>query len=407
MKLVSAWQIAMLIVQKRIAIALWMVGSGLLWAHPTLDSKVALNFQRDTVHAVLQMPLDDLLVAEPGLKEPGDGTIELDDIRLRNYMLAHFKVVPSGGVTWESVIKEWRVANPTSMELPAMVHATLVLMPDRKPINQLTLNVDLISHEVRNHSILVVLQSDWEAGIAAQAPQSLGTLGHDRTQITVTRNRPQPFAAWLSFVSLGAEHILSGLDHLLFLALVLIAASLQQQSKAWGEAKRPVAAARSALGIVTAFTLGHSATLGLGALGVVNFSAFWVEALVAVSIVLSAVHLLRPIFAGQETWVAGGFGLVHGLAFAQSLEILHLSVKDRIVSLFGFNLGIELMQMVLAVAFLPLLLWCLRNPFQSELRRASGCLGLIAGMVWLVQRTSCTIFQETRLWDYAPCFWLP
>jgi hypothetical protein len=110
------------------------------------------------------------------------------------------------------------------------------------------------------------------------------------------------------------------------------------------------------LRIVTAFTLGHSLTLGLAAFGLVQLPSRPVEVLIAVSILLSAIHAIRPLFPGREAAIAAFFGLIHGLAFASALGDLGFSSWYRLVSLLGFNLGIEAMQLTVVAVTLPSLL---------------------------------------------------
>jgi len=137
------------------------------------------------------------------------------------------------------------------------------------------------------------------------------------------------------YVRLGVEHILSGWDHLLFiLGLVLL-----------------VGRGRALLWTITAFTAGHSITLGLAALGIVRFSPGPIEALIAFSIYLLAIELVRSQ-RGQWTliqrmpWiVAGTFGLLHGLGFAGALREVGLPEGEIPLALLSFNLGIELGQL--------------------------------------------------------------
>ena len=144
---------------------------------------------------------------------------------------------------------------------------------------------------------------------------------------------------------LGVEHILFGFDHLLFvLGLVLL-----------------VRGGRRLLLTITAFTLGHSVTLALAALGVVHLPSSPIEALIAFSILVLAVELARRHKTGDESrswlgrspwWVASGFGLLHGLGFAGALSEIGLPAGDIPAALFAFNLGIELGQLAFVATVL-------------------------------------------------------
>jgi hypothetical protein len=158
------------------------------------------------------------------------------------------------------------------------------------------------------------------------------------------------------FLRLGVEHILGGIDHLLFvLCLVLL-----------------VDGARRLLVTVTAFTLAHSVTLALATLGLVRVPSGPVEASIALSIVLLAVELVRR-WRGEagmtvrRPWtVSFAFGLLHGLGFAGALSEIGLPEGDIPLALFLFNVGVELGQ----VSFVALVLG-LRAAGRVALRRGS------------------------------------
>ncbi|HEY2470169.1 MAG TPA: HupE/UreJ family protein, partial [Terracidiphilus sp.] len=159
-----------------------------------------------------------------------------------------------------------------------------------------------------------------------------------------------------SMFHLGMRHIAEGTDHLLFLLVLLLPAPLLVS----GRRRGPPAGVRQSLvrilGIVTAFTIGHSITLLLAALGLVRVPERPIEVLIAASILVSAVHALYPIFPGRETWIAASFGLIHGLAFAATLDRLGLGRWERVTGILAFNLGIETMQMLVVVIILPSLM---------------------------------------------------
>jgi hypothetical protein len=138
--------------------------------------------------------------------------------------------------------------------------------------------------------------------------------------------------------------------------------------------------------IVTAFTAGHSLTLLLGSLGWVRLPAQPVEVLIALSILVSAAHTVRPLFPGREAWVAAGFGLVHGLAFASTLANLRLDAGPMALSILGFNLGIELMQLVVIGLTIPWLMLLSRTPAYRLVRLSGASLAALAAIAWVVER---------------------
>jgi len=178
-----------------------------------------------------------------------------------------------------------------------------------------------------------------------------------------------------SYLSLGAEHLLTGWDHLAFvLGLVLL-----------------VPNRRRLLGTITAFTLGHSVTLSLAALGFVRLPPAPLEAAIAASIFILALELSRdrPTALGRRPWwMAAGFGLLHGLGFAGALAQVGLPAQEIPLALFSFNVGIELGQ--IAFVTLLLLLGLALRPLQARLPAWSAavptyCIGSLAAF-WTLDR---------------------
>jgi hypothetical protein len=115
-----------------------------------------------------------------------------------------------------------------------------------------------------------------------------------------------------------------------------------------------------------------------------------VEALIAVSILVAAVHAVRPIFPGREALIAGLFGLVHGMAFSVTLSTLELSGRQLMLSLLGFNLGVEIMQLVVVALVLPALVILARTKAYPQLRIAAALLTGVAATGWLLDRLGVT-----------------
>jgi hydrogenase/urease accessory protein HupE len=173
------------------------------------------------------------------------------------------------------------------------------------------------------------------------------------------------------FFRLGVEHILSGYDHLLFLAALLVRGG-----------RLP-----SLIKIVTGFTVAHSLTLALAVLGVVTVPARVVEPAIAASIVWVAVENIVSREGPSRRWVVSFlFGLVHGLGFASALEELALPPWRLAGALLGFNLGVEAGQGLVVAAGLPFLLWIRTRSWEPHaVRTVSGLLAL-AGAAWFVDR---------------------
>ena len=195
-------------------------------------------------------------------------------------------------------------------------------------------------------------------------------------------------ASWWTpnLFQLGLRHIAEGTDHLLFLLVLLLPAPLLVAGGRWKGTTGVRTSLLRILRIVTAFTIGHSITLALAAFGVVHLPSRPIEVLIAVSILVSAVHALRPIFPGREAGIAAFFGLIHGLAFASTLSQLGLGRWERLTGILAFNLGIETMQLAVVAATLPTLILMSRTRAYPWLRVGGALFAGAASIGWIVER---------------------
>ena len=157
------------------------------------------------------------------------------------------------------------------------------------------------------------------------------------------------------FLREGVHHILIGYDHIAFLLSLLLPVVLRRVNGKWEPVANLRYAVTQATVIVTAFTIAHSITLSLAALGWVVPSSRWVEATIAASVLMAALNNIWPVLTNRLWMAAFGFGLIHGFGFAGALSELGLPTGARVLSLLGFNLGVEAGQLGLVLVFLPVL----------------------------------------------------
>jgi hypothetical protein len=289
--------------------------------------------------------------------------------------------------------------------------------------DRLTLKLELFFAVAPSHHHFLYVESpgdSLEAILAASA---------SATQLEL-RPASANDTGFLQFVGMGIEHIATGFDHLAFLLALLISAR----------------AAREVLAIVTGFTLGHSLTLSLAVLGIVQADRGAVECLIGLTIALAAagnlIHGeregrvagltavaitaalllipadLRPslsaasitaiaVTAGSAVWLAGarsrefsipsrallamGFGWVHGLGFASALQDLHLPRSRLIPTLLGFNVGVEIGQLLAVLAATTLIKIVATITPAARLRSGvpaavASAILLAAGLAWFLTR---------------------
>jgi hypothetical protein len=208
---------------------------------------------------------------------------------------------------------------------------------------------------------------------------------------------PTWWQAASSFVRLGVEHILGGIDHLLFVCCLVI----------------PVRRWRPLVAIVTAFTVAHSLTLIAAALGV-RPDALWfppfVETLIAASIVyMAAENVLRPAEVLERRWpMAFAFGLVHGFGFSFALgESLQFAGAHLVTSLAAFNVGVEFGQVAVLLVVAPLLAWVF-----ARVTRPTALVAVLSLLVghtawhWMTERGSELLAYEVALGAPSAATWL-
>src|SRR5262249_7258357 len=144
---------------------------------------------------------------------------------------------------------------------------------------------------------------------------------------------------------------------------------------------------KNILEIVTAFTVAHSITLTLAATGTVQLSTRFIEPAIAASVIIAALNNLVPMFPERGWLAALGFGLLHGFGFANALSDLGLHQEQLALTLFGFNLGVELGQLAIVAIFLPPALTLRRLLLYPRLvlQFGSGTIVVIAAS-WFAER---------------------
>lgn len=221
--------------------------------------------------------------------------------------------------------------------------------------------------------------------LAQQGESSLGLVDHAKPEIVI--ESAHPHVGIVGFIFSGIAHIGAapsewrdadggwklpdGIDHIMFLLGLLLGGGTLLRL----------------LGIATGFTVGHTITLALATLGVVHPPARVIEPLIALSIAFVAIEALTRRWEKHRWKIALGFGLVHGFGFANALTALHLSTGAKVKALFGYNLGVEIGQLVIVLALAPLVLAAHRRPWARRWVISPIAVAIfVAGMYWFVTR---------------------
>lgn len=368
------------------------------FAHPSPNTLIFLDISPDRVSVELQIPLPELALSfGHGITKNPETVVEEFGPQLREYLKAHIHPYINSSQPWQVEINDMRMTQGQPIDNGPLyweIIVQLVLIPQPgENTRAFFLDYDVVMHEVVNHVAIVSVRSDWENGSTDNQLVEPGVISRDMND-----NLIHPFKIdvkegtwWKGFggmLSLGMEHIREGTDHLLFLIVLLLPAPLLISNKRWSAFGGIKYSILRLIKIVTAFTIGHSITLLVAASGLVRLPSQPVEILIAVSILVSAIHAIRPLFPGKEIYVAGGFGLIHGLAFASILANLNLGTAAMALSISGFNVGIEIMQLFVVVLIMPWLILLSRTPVYDVIRIAGSIVAGIAAFSWIIERIS-------------------
>ena len=361
------------------------------------NSVVVLNIHENHYTGQIQLPLAELQSAiGKGVNDNSDRLVERLGDSLRIYLLQHIRPKSFEGKPWAVELGEMKVIetkNPIVGDYKELVIEFEMSPPKNYDLRNFYFDYDVILHQVASHKTLIAIRQDWQRGIVVEdsTMQQVGVIEWD-----IPTNTLKPFqisvqagSTWQGFknmVLLGINHIKEGIDHILFILTLLLPSMLLVEKKRWAGFIGTKNSFFNLLKISTAFTIGHSLTLFLGAVQWVLFSVQSIEILIVITILISAFHAFRPIYPKKEMLVAGGFGLIHGLAFAETLTNLQLSTKQMILSILGFNVGIELMQLLIILVVFPVLILLAKTRYYTIIRKTGVVVMMIMAFAWLIER---------------------
>lgn len=351
-------------------------------AHPAASSALLLDTSGIRPTGTLQLPISQLAIA---LQQPCTSASVMEKAKLeelRRYVRAHAAIASrASGAEWNVAVEGGMVQAVDGID--HLVFELKFEPPSDGDAKDFNLTYDGIQHHLLSHQVFVLLRSTH-----AGEYRPLGMLDWQVHSITVPFSGVSAQHGFVAAVGLGIRHIAAGADHLLFLFMLLLPAPLIVSQGRWRTTNNLSRSLLRVVQVVTAFTVGHSSTLALAGLGYIQAPARWVECCIAVSIAVSALHAIKPAIAGGEALIAVAFGLVHGLAFAALLGELGVGQQSLIAVLFGFNLGIELTQLMVVALLMPSLLLLSRTPYYAFARISGAVFGLVLASAWLLERLS-------------------
>jgi hypothetical protein len=330
--------------------------SFLATAHPLPDTKVMFHIYPSGAAINITAPLRDFEIVYQGKL-----TIS-EKKNIQEYFKNHIKI-NSENRPWTLELTDYTISSTQDsiIGLYDKIDFSIVAKPKfQKDTRNFTMNYDAFAHQIYNHKSIIGLATDWEKGLQ-NSNQILGVVERDLDgkiqPLNISLDEGSFFTGFKSMIAMGFNHILEGKDHILFLISLLLVAPFFVENKKWKLLQNKKYAIKRVVKIVTAFTIGHSIMLILGAIQLITINPTYIEIAISITILLSGINIYKPIFWGKEVLVALLFGFIHGLAFANTIVFFNLDTKQFIWSVLGFNLGIELIQLIIVLLSFPLILY--------------------------------------------------
>jgi HupE / UreJ protein len=355
------------------------------WAHSSSNSYVGVDASGRTLDVQWSVALRDLDYAV-GVDGNGDGVVTWGELRARAqaieaYALPRLTFTADGAACQNGAVTH--LADRLSdgaydvMRFQAVCPAT----PHR-----LGVRYALLFDLDPQHRGLLRLTMD--GGVHATA------LSPARPDATFDA-QPGLAASFRTFFVAGVEHLLTGIDHLLFVAMLLVPAMLRRQPtpraglSRWDAVPSFMPAFLESVKVLSAFTIAHALTLTSALLGYVHAPAQMIEAGIALTILATALDNVWHFLPGRRWMLGFGFGLIHGFGFANALGPLNLPPQTLVVALLAFNLGLEAAQVGIASLLLPAG-FLARHTRTYRLRVLPGVSGAVAllALAWFTDRAA-------------------
>lgn len=264
--------------------------------------------------------------------------------------------------------------------------------------------------ESPTHRGFLTMEYNWKAGVINNESNISLYFTPNSPRDTLDLTEVSIWKGFNAMIQQGIWHIWIGTDHIFFLiALILPAVVFRRKEenlspvKSWKPVDKFKPAFIYILKIVTYFTIAHTITLSLAALQIITLPGWLVESIIAFSIGLAAFHNIIPIFKGKDWLIAFVFGLFHGFGFASVLGDIGLTDEFLVYSLLGFNIGVEIGQLVIIALIFPVLYVIRKRKSYPKILIGVSIFLIIASIYWIIERVfdvNLGIEDTIKYWLY-------
>ncbi len=348
------------------------------WAHKPSDSYLSLSVQNNHIEGQWDIALRDLADAIR-LDSDGNGQLTWGEVRnkhdeIRAYALSRLALSADQQACTTQLLEQL-IDHHTDG-----AYSVLRFRSDCDvPIERLAVDYQLLFDIDAQHKGLLRLTQGGQTSTAI--------FSRELTTQEFSITKRSRWTESMQFIHEGTWHIWLGFDHVLFLLVLLLPSVLIRVEGRWQAAGDFASVCRNVVSIVTAFTMAHSLTLSLATLDIIQLPSRLVESTIAASVVLAGLGNLYPTMMSRRWMIAFGFGLIHGFGFAAVLTDLGLPHDSLLLSLVSFNIGVEIGQLAIVAAFLPLAYFIRHSWSYPRLILTGGSLAVIAiAFAWFTER---------------------
>jgi hypothetical protein len=365
-------------------------------AHLLPAQNATLNIIENAAYVVVSVPASAL----EGVDDDGDGKFSVAELQRNNDAIieqfsARFKVTDGDSSNKGDAVLNWVVPPQTDtvQTEETDAHSTYVILMQRvnfaRTVQYPVVSTDLFGTGPGESQMTMTATRNFAAlpgGVSNPAATTPGQLSAGTREVAILESGAGmhqffrgPWSTFVDFISVGCKHILGGVDHLLFLLTILVAGA------GW----------RYWLGVITSFTIAHSITLALAAFNILRLPSNVIEPCIAASIVLMGVLNLSATAQAKAPglWaratVVFACGLLHGFGFASAIGAMAVDTRSRIATLAGFNVGIELGQLLFVGAALLFMALVKKLGFPqigAKLPLVASLAAIVFGSVFFFQR---------------------
>ena len=357
-------------------------------AHTTGETYVWLNVEANNITGRVEVNLRDLRekmgIDVPDTGEQRIGLLEEHREEILYYIRQHYRIEAGG----QEVPLEFTTIGLLDLPAEEGNYAQFFYVTPKGTVPDLvTITNNLFLEDDFIHRSLVCVERNRKSGQEFEGEFAAMVFGAHNTVQDLDLTHIELLLRPRDFIWQGVLHIWIGTDHILFIITLLLPAVLIYHEAMWTPVPNFKTAFWNIIRIITIFTVAHSVTLSMAALGLVSVPSRIVESVIALSIILVAVNAISPKFRDKAWLVIFVFGLFHGMGFASVMSELPFRMMHLVKVLIGFNIGVELGQLAIVFAVFPVIFLLRKtNAYVPVILKGGSAVTAVIACFWFIER---------------------